>query len=114
MSARHRRRPAPIYLDALALCEWIQARLGQDARPVARALCRTSLRLLEVIALALQGRDTEARLDEADERLISLRTQLRVAPAAGCLTESQMLYALECCDTVGRQLGGWLRTLGPA
>ena len=105
--------PAPIFAAAFALSEWLLGRLGDDERVLAREICRESIALLEEVALALKGRDVGARLDQADERLITLRLKLRLAAATGQLTEAQLLFALESADGIGRQLGGWLRTLGP-
>lgn len=104
--------PAPVYVDAFALCEWLFQHLGDDGRVLPRALCSNALRLLEAVTLALQHRDTEGRVAEADERLIALRVHLRLASSAGLFTEPQMLHALEMADRVGRQIGGWLRSMG--
>jgi hypothetical protein len=38
----------------------------------------------------------------------------RLAASTGCLTEAQAIFALDAADRIGRQLGGWLRSLGPA
>lgn len=43
----------------------------------------------------------------------TLRIQLRLAAARGYMSEEQLLYAIELMDTIGRQLGGWIRALGP-
>lgn len=107
------RSPAPLYTDAFALCEWLLGRLGDDPRVLPRILCETALALLEAVLLALKGRDRDERLLAADERVLALRTHLRLAAAAGYLTESQTLFALERADAVGRQIGGWLRALEP-
>ncbi len=107
------REPAPLYVDAFALCEWILGRFGDDRRVLPRAICEASLELLEAITLALKGRRREEFVDLADERLISLRTQLRLAAAAGYLQQSQVVHALERADAIGRQLGGWMRALEP-
>jgi hypothetical protein len=108
------RAPAPLFVDTFSLCEWLLQHLDQKPGTLPRALCDNALQLLEVVALALKNRRREARLDEADERLIVLRTQLRLAGATRLLTDSQMLFALECADRIGRQLGGWQRTLDVA
>lgn len=108
MSAtRARHEPAPIFADVFALAAWITERL--DARPegLPRELCQAARRLLADITLALKGRQRELYLDDADERLVILRVQLRLAAAAGYLREEQILHALALADRVGRQLGGW-------
>ncbi len=105
---------APIFRDAFTLCEWVNEQLQREPTPVARAACGTSLRLLESVTLALQDRCREDRLEEADERLVALRLHLRLARALGLLERHQVIHALECADQIGRQIGGWRRSLGPA
>lgn len=103
---------APLFGDAFALCEWLLGRLGDNDKVLARTICRIALGLLADLTLALKGRGREARVEDADEQLITLRVQLRMARATGLLDEQQMLYALETVDNIGRQLGGWRRRLG--
>lgn len=107
------RAPAPLYVDAFALCQWLLRHFGEDSRVLPCALCRTALELLDAITLALKNRRREVQMEIADESLIRLRIQLRLAGETGYLNQSQMLYALERADVIGRQLGGWLRRLGP-
>jgi len=104
---------APLYVDAFALCEWLLARFGHESRLLPQALCTCALSLFEAITLALKGRRREEHVEIADEQLIRLRAQLRLAGALGHLSEAQMLYALERADAIGRQLGGWLRSFEP-
>jgi hypothetical protein len=110
---RDRATRAPLYRDAFALCEWLVGRLGDDDRVLARAVCARGLALLEAVCLALKGRRREANIDIADEQLIALRIELRLAAAAGYLTEAQVVHAMQRADAIGSQLGGWLRSLGP-
>jgi hypothetical protein len=105
--------PAPLYTDAFALCEWLLGHFGDDPRLLPQNLCHNGLALLDAVTLALKGRRREEQIDAADEGLIRLRTQLRLAATAGYLTEAQSLHALERADAIGRQLGGWMRALGP-
>lgn len=106
--------PAPIYADAFSLCEWLLGRLDGHGQVLARQICEDALAVLESVGLALGGRSVGAHLDHADERLIALRLKLRLAAARGLLTDDQLVFAFTAADAVGRQLGGWLRTLGPA
>ncbi len=108
-----RRGPAPLYVDTFALCEWLLGRFGEDSRVLPRAICAGALELLDAVVLALKSRRRDEQVEVADERLISLRTRLRLAASAGYLSESQMIHALERADVIGRQLGGWMRALGP-
>ncbi len=104
-------RRAPLFTDAFALCEWLLGHLDEEPGVLAPALCRNALSLLEAITLALKGQLREERLIEADERLVALRVQLRLAAGTGRLSERQALYALEIADRIGRQVGGWRRAL---
>ncbi len=108
-----RRSPeAPLFGDTFALCEWLLGRLDGNDKVLAQSICRIALGLLSDMTLALKGRGRQVRVEDADEQLISLRVQLRMARATGLLDEQQMLYALEAVDNIGRQLGGWRRRLG--
>lgn len=69
---------------------------------------------MEHVVLALEGIDRLDHIDDADAQLILLRTQLRLAAATDHMTEAQMLHALTIADRMGRQLGGWQRSLEPA
>ncbi len=106
--------PAPIYADAFSLCEWLLGRLDGNGQVLARQICEDGLALLEAVGLALKGRSVGAHLDAADERLIALRLKLRLAMARGLLTHEQLVFAYTSTDAIGRQLGGWLRALGPS
>ncbi len=107
------RGPAPLYVDTFALCEWLLGRFGKDTRVLPSAICQHALALLDAVTLALKGRRRDEQVEIADERLIGLRTQLRLAASTGYLSESQMIHALDRADAIGRQIGGWMRTLGP-
>lgn len=102
---------APLFRDAYSLCVWILGRLEGNPRPLARAICSNAIRLSESITLALKNRRREERLEELDERLVTLRLQVRLAVDTRALTQQQALFALEQADRIGRQLGGWLRSL---
>ena len=101
---------APIFADTFSLCEWLLHHLDWEQSVLSRAICDTALQLLEVITFALKDRQRDERLDEADERLIALLLHLRLAGAIGLFDEPQVLFALECADRIGRQLGGWQRS----
>lgn len=107
-------KQAPLFADTFSLCEWLLQHLDREASVLARALCENALKMLEAVVMALKGWSREDRIAEADERLVLLRMHLRLAGATGLLAESQQLFALECADRIGRQLGGWQRSLGPA
>ena len=102
---------APLFSDSFALCDWLLGRLGRDGSVLAQTLCRSALDLLRHIVLALKGFERDVHLDMADRELTLLRVQLRLAASTDCLTESQLLHALGLADRIGRQLGGWMRSL---
>lgn len=106
-----KRPPAPVYVDTFDLCRWLLERFRDSRDPLPRRICRDAIELLRAVTLALSGRRREAHLEAADERLIALRTELRLAGACGYLRDPQMLHGLERADGVGRQLGGWIRAL---
>lgn len=105
---------APIFVDTFDLCEWVLHHFSQREHPLSTRICSTSLDLLEAITLALKDRDRDLQLDRADQVLICLRAHVRLAESAGLLEERQGTYVFEHLDSIGRQLGGWLRSLGPA
>lgn len=106
--------PAPLFVDTFSLCEWLLQHLDQKTGALPQALCCNALQLLTAVTLALKNRQRQERLDEADECLVVLRVQLRLAAAVGWLSDSQMLFALEGADRIGRQVGGWQRALNSA
>lgn len=105
--------PAPLLVDTAALCAWLLARLGDDTRELPRIVCHQAWTLHESIVLALKNRRREHHVENADETLITLRAAVRMACEADYLTRDQLMYAMEQADKIGRQLGGWLRRLGP-
>ena len=105
--------PAPLLVDVMALNQWLLTQLAPRSHPLAQRICQVALDLLEAVSLALHGRDRERQVDTADERLIVLRTLLRLAEDTAVLTESQFLHLLPRMEAIGRQVGGWRRSLGP-
>ena len=104
---------APLFVDALALCQWLMERFPSAAHPLERRLIALALDLFETLTLALKGRERELRLGEADETLIRLRALLRLAADSGRLPPARYEQVLERVDRIGRQLGAWQRSRGP-
>jgi hypothetical protein len=104
------RRPAPVFVEAFGLAQWLYEHFQAEAHPLGGQLCRCAQGLLEALALALKQRRREWHMDHADELLIRLRVQLRMAEALGLLDQQQLYHALDRADAIGRQLGGWLRS----
>lgn len=105
-------KPAPLFVDANDLCQWLLDHLNHADDILARRICSTCLDLLEAVTLALKDRDRGLNIDRADQELICLRVHIRLAETLGRLTERQAVHAFERMDTIGRQLGGWMRSLG--
>lgn len=105
-------KQAPLFVDAKRLCAWLLQNFDQCDSVLGRRIAATSLDLLRAVTLALKKRDREEQIERADEELIALRVELRLAEQVGLLDEDQLLYALEEADKIGRQLGGWRRSLG--
>jgi hypothetical protein len=102
-----------VYRDATLLAEWVLHHFEAVAAPLARRCCQHAIDLLELLALALAGRDVDGALERADDALLRLRTVLRLAHGRGALRDEQLLHATSLADLVGRQVGGWRRSLGP-
>jgi len=104
---------APLFVDALALNQWLLERFATAAHPLEQRVLRLALDLLECLTLALKGRNRDLRIEQADELLIRLRVLLRLAADSGRLHADQYAYVLGRIDSIGRQLGAWRRSLGP-
>jgi len=104
---------APIYVDCMALCEWLLDKFDQTPGVLGPDLCRCALALVQAVVLALKDRDRDTQIDLADEQLIRLRVLLRLAVDTGRLSDRQYGFALDKVGLIGRQLGGWARSLGP-
>lgn len=104
---------SPIHADLVDLAEWVLDKFDRETSVLSRDLCAAALELLETVTLALKGRRQEENLELADELLIRVRVRLRMARQLGYLDDDQLMHNLEFTDGIGRQLGGWLRSLGP-
>jgi hypothetical protein len=107
-------RQAPIFTAAWDLNVWVQRHLGGGAELVARAAAQVSLDLLDALVLALKDIDRDEQLALADRELIRLRMRLRLAHETALLDERQLEFLLRLTDDIGRQLGGWQKSLARA
>ncbi|QTD50913.1 four helix bundle protein [Sulfidibacter corallicola] len=78
---------------------------------VAQKLGQSSAALLEAITLALKGFDRQENVVEADRALALVRLYLRLALEKQMIDDRQYAYGCRQCDSLGRQLGGWLKSL---
>lgn len=106
------RQDAPLYIRAHALARALHQRVGAWPDPqralLGQALVAEAMALLCGVSLALAfPKSRPDHLEEADQALLRLRVQLRLAQDLGLLSEgaAAALHA-ELTDT-GRMLGGW-------
>lgn len=104
---------SPLYRDSFALCGVLLEAVEEAPRHPAlrRRLAEVALRLLEDISLAWAGFERLEAATAADAQLRMLRTHLHLAYELGVLEEDTFLALVEQADSVGRQLGGWLKKL---
>jgi hypothetical protein len=105
---------APLFVHAFDLTAWVLERFGEGTDALSRELCAKALALLDLVTLALQDRERDLRLTDADELLVGLRLRLRLAGQLGRLDERQLMHVLGLADSVGRQIGGWQKRLARA
>ena len=104
---------APLFVDALAIAQWLVGHFDGAAGVLGPRIVAAALDLLQAVTLALKDRRREEQIELADEHLIRLRVLLRLASECGNLTAEQHGHVLARVDAIGRQLGGWQRSLGP-
>lgn len=105
---------APLFVDALAIAKWLVEHFDRSATgSLGTHVVTVALDLLQAVTLALKDRRREEQIELADEQLIRLRVLLRLATDCGRLTAEQYGHVLVRVDAIGRQLGGWQRSLGP-
>lgn len=101
---------APLLVQSLDLARWLVAHL--DAPPAVTArIHRHALDLLEAVTWALRGFEREQQVESADRSAAALRVHLRLAWHLGALDDARHLFLAEQLDSIGAQIGGWLRRL---
>lgn len=103
-------REAPLYVHAHDLARWVLANVGGDGA-LTRRLHEGALALLDAVVLALKGDEREVRLTEADDANALLRVHVRLARELGLVDDRRLLFLTRELDSIGRQIGGWLRRL---
>ncbi len=106
-------KEAPIFVRAYDLHSWLVGRLAEvEAHPILqRTVLRHSEDLLDAVTLAVSRFDTDERLITADEHVALLRVHLRLACDKELLSDRQLLFANEALRDIGRQIGGWRKSL---
>ncbi len=104
---------SPLYDDTFALAGVLLEELehGREHPELRRRVASGALALLDAVTLALGGFERHDRLVDADAELRTLRTQVRLARNLGMLTDESALAIAEQTESIGRQIGGWLRRL---
>ncbi len=106
-------KDTPLFRDTFALCgvlfEVLEAH--GDHAPLRRRLYDGALRLLDLVTLAAGDFDRFDRLADADEESHALRPHLALAFELGLIDEACFLGFAEQMDSIGRQIGGWLKRL---
>ncbi len=106
-------REAPLYVAAADLVRWnLERQRTWSDRFLADRLAETSCALLEAIALALTFpaiRPHQLRL--ADQGVVRVREQLRLATDLALLSARQRRFALGRLAELGRMIGGWRRSI---
>ena len=106
-------KEAPLFTQAYTLFNWLlqQMEKGRDHAFLRGVVLDTGRGLIESLTLGLQGFDTLERAYRADEALALLRLHLRLSEDNGLLDERQYRYAVGEMDEMGRQIGGWLKSM---
>lgn len=104
---------APLYRDTQVLCavllEAVDA--GPSFAPLRQALAGGALRVQAAVVQALAGHERRARVDEADAELAVLHARLALAHYLCVLSDDAFTGLAACAQRIGRQLGGWSRSL---
>lgn len=74
-----------------------------------RRLAEGVLRLVDHVVLAMADFDRLEHLHTADAELRTLRAHLLLALELGLLEEPLFLHLVDRIDSMGRQLGGWIK-----
>ena len=106
-------REAPLFTRGYTFFSWLLDHMAKGrTHPFLRGeILRTGSTLIGGLTVALQGFDTHERVYEADEALALLRLHLRLAEEKRVLNLDQYVYAMESMDEIGRQLGGWRKSM---
>ncbi len=106
-------RDAPLYVEAFDLASWTMERTQQWPHGnLARLVTLSASELVISVSLALTFPANRGRhLEEADEGIVRLRTQLRLAHALGLLSRRGLRFSAGRLGVIGRMIGGWRKRL---
>ncbi len=107
-------REAPLFTAAWDLTTWVLRKFGQEQSVLPTSICTEALTLLDTVVFALKDIERRDQLSVADASLIRLRMRFRLAAEIGLIKERQALFLLRQTDDIGRQLGGWMKSLDAA
>lgn len=109
-------RDAPLYIATFDLAQWVLRRVDAEegVPPTASRVCLSHrilaavTDLVELVSLALtfpEHRDLHLR--SADETVVRLRVELRLAHGLGQLPTRSHEHACRRLAEIGRMIGGW-------
>ncbi len=102
-------RDAPLYVEAFDLARWVVERTEKwRHQPLALLVTSSASELASSVSLALTFPATRSfHLKRADEGIVQLRTQLRLAHGLGLLSRRGLRFAAGRLEAIGRMVGGW-------
>jgi len=106
-------KQAPLFTQTYTFFNWLLGHMEKRrSQPFLRqTILETGRRLLDSLTLALQGFDMQEQACRADEALALLRLHLRLGEENHLLSRKQYAFAVQNLDEIGRQLGGWLKSM---
>lgn len=108
-------RDAPLYVETHDLAVWTLRHAQswtQDEGRLASRVQEHAVVLVCAVALALTFPATRRKhLRRADETIVRLRMELRLAGALGLLSARQLRFAGGRLRVIGKMLGGWRKRL---
>jgi hypothetical protein len=111
-------KEAPLFVDAYDLAVDLCRRLQQPGGSelpcqvvLSQRVVTAAMDLVDRVTLALKGYERDRCVAEADECLALLRVYLRMTMDLGLIERQQHLAFIEQLDAIGRQLGGWQKSL---
>lgn len=108
-------KEAQIFIDSYKTCQWLLQNIPKALtitdKMLTKRIVRKALVILEELTLAVQGYETLDHVMRADESVALIRVEIRLAMEQELLSVKQYQYLIEQYNCIGRQIGGWLKSL---